>query len=157
MSTKLRAATTKDASALARLRYSFRSITDQNQENENDFLERCSQWMADRLSQGSWRCWVVEKENEIVGMLWLQLIEKIPNPTSEPEFHGYITNVFVDESLRGAGLGSQLLNEALRFCRSYPVHSIILWPSEKSRTLYERHGFSVKSNLLASDLVSVKI
>ena len=157
MSTKLRAATAKDAPALARLRYTFRSITDQNQENENDFLERCSQWMADRLSQGSWRCWVVEKENEIVGVLWLQLIEKIPNPTSEPEFHGYITNVFVDESLRGAGLGSQLLNEAIAFCRSYPVHSIILWPSEKSRTLYERHGFSVKSNLLASDLVSVKM
>lgn len=157
MSTKLRAATAKDAPVLARLRYSFRSITDQDQENENDFLERCSQWMADRLSQGSWRCWVVERENEIVGVLWLQLIEKIPNPTSEPEFHGYITNVFVDESLRGVGLGSQLLNEALSFCRSYPVHSIILWPSEKSRTLYERHGFSVKSNLLASDLVSVKI
>lgn len=156
MSAQLRRAGRSDAPALARLRYSFRSLSDKDLETGDDFIERCSQWMADRIEEKLWRCWVVEKESAIVGALWLQLIEKIPNPTAEPEFHGYITNVFVDESLRGAGLGSQLVEQALTFCKEYPVHSIVLWPSEKSRTLYERHGFSVTKNLLVSDLFGVR-
>ena len=77
----------------------------------------------------------------------MQLIEKIPNPTSEPELHAYITNVFVKESSRGQGVGSRLLNEAITLCKDQSVHAVILWPSEKSRTLYERHGFSVRSDL----------
>ena len=153
MSVQLRRATANDSTTLAKLRHTFRTISDQDLESEADFIARCSEWMAQRLNQELWRCWVIEKDDEIVGALWLQIIEKIPNPTAEPEFHAYITNVFVKESLRGAGLGSQLLTEALTFCKNYPVHSIILWPSEKSRPLYERHGFSVKSKLLASDMI----
>jgi len=36
----------------------------------------------------------------------------------------------------------------LDWCRAREVHAVILWPSEKSRTLYERHGFAVRSDLL---------
>lgn len=130
------------------LRYSFRSISDNDVESEATFLTRCSSWMSERLQQSNWRCWVVEQDSAILGALWLQLIEKIPNPTSEPEFHAYITNVFINEAARGAGLGSQLLTEALTFCKQQSVHAVILWPTEKSRTLYERHGFAIRPDLL---------
>jgi GNAT superfamily N-acetyltransferase len=144
----IRLANCSDARALTNLRYSFRSTSDKDVEAETTFLSRCTAWMSERLQQNNWRCWVVEKDNSIFGALWLQLIEKIPNPTSEPEFHAYITNVFVEESARGAGLGSRLLAEALAFCKQQSVHAVILWPTEKSRTLYERHGFAVRPDLL---------
>ena len=144
----VRIAKSSDARKLASLRHKFRSINVQDRESETEFIGRCAVWMAERLHQNNWRCWVVEQEHSLVGALWLQLIEKIPNPTAEPEFHAYITNVYVDESLRGHGLGSKLLNEALTFCKQQAVHAVILWPSEKSRTLYERHGFAIRSDIM---------
>ena len=143
----IRLAKPTDAPALAQLRYAFRSLTDQDVEPQSEFVQRCLTWMTDRFQRPNWQCWVAEQQDEIIGVLWLQLIEKIPNPTSEPELHAYITNVFVNESSRGQGIGSRLLTEALTFCKDQSVHVVILWPSEKSRTLYERHGFAVRSDL----------
>jgi GNAT superfamily N-acetyltransferase len=144
----LRLATQSDAAALAQLRYDFRASTGIATEPESEFVERCSAWMSAHLTDGSlWKCWVAESGN-IVGALWLQLVEKIPNPRAEPEYHAYITNFYVRETVRGKGIGSPLLTLALDWCREREVHAIILWPSKKSRTLYERHGFAVRSDLL---------
>jgi len=144
----IRIANPDDAPALAKLRYQFRSTTWGDVENDSEFLSRCEQWMQEHLQQSNWRCWVAEDDQKIIGALWLQLIEKIPNPTSEPEFHAYITNVFVHEAARGQGIGSRLVDEAISFCKQKRVHAVILWPSERSRSLYERHGFAVRPDLL---------
>jgi len=146
--TQIRLANPVDAADLARLRYALRSHAKTTSETEAEFLRRCTDWMSSRLQAKNWRCWVVEQKKSIIGALWLQLVEKIPNPTLEPEFHAYITNFYITESARGQGLGSQVLNEALEFCRGQQIHGVILWPSEKSRSLYERHGFAVRPDLL---------
>ena len=105
--------------------------------------------MAERLNEGSlWRCWVAEQDQALIGMLWLQLIEKIPNPISEREYHAYITSVYVCDSARNKGLGSELLSTALDWCRSAGAHAVILWSRERSRPLYERHGFRVPADLI---------
>lgn len=66
--------------------------------------------MADRLRPGGpWRCWVAERETTMVGVIWMQLVEKMPNPLGEREWHGYVTNFFVDERVRGEGVGGALL------------------------------------------------
>lgn len=84
----------------------------------------------------------------LVGALWLQLVEKVPNPTPEPEQFAYITNFFITESARGRGLGSRMLNEAIRWCRKQNIHLMILWSRKESRSLYERHGFTIGNDLL---------
>ena len=108
--------------------------------------------MTEALNRPEWRCWVaVNGESNIksplLGALWLQLVDKIPNPISEAEHLAYITNFYVTESARGQGLGTRLLNEALDWCRQNSVHSVILWPTEKSRPLYQRHGFDTPKGL----------
>ena len=144
----IRLATPGDAPALARLRYDFRASQDPANESEADFLARCTNWMAARLVPGSsWRCWVVEDAGRLIGTLWLQLIEKIPNPVAEAESHGYISSVYVEPSRRGAGLGSQLLEMCLRVCMTEGLDAVILWPSARSRRLYERHGFAARDDL----------
>jgi len=98
--------------------------------------------MERRLGADSaWRCWVAEREQAILGQLWLQLVEKLPNPVAEPERHAYVTNVFVREAERGHGLGGRLLETAMEWSRRRDVDSILLWPSEASRSLYARFGF----------------
>lgn len=143
-----RLARPSDAQALAQLRYDFRSSTGVATEPEAEFVERCRAWMTAHLNDGSlWKCWVAERDT-LLGAVWLQLVEKIPNPRAEPEYHAYLTNFYLQEAARGQGAGSRLLTMALDWCKARKVHAVILWPTEKSRTLYERHGFAVRSDLL---------
>lgn len=150
---QVREATPDDARQLARLRYEFRASVNEPNEAEDAFVARCAAWMAERLARGGpWRCWVVENEGEIGGHLWLCLIEKIPNPVPELERHGYITNVYVRDPLRGRGAGAALMETALAHCRQERVDSVILWPTARSRTLYARHGFSEPDDILETIL-----
>jgi GNAT superfamily N-acetyltransferase len=144
----IRPATAADAPALAALRYAFRAALNAPAESEAAFVARCSPWMVTRLAPGSaWRCWLAECDGAAVGQLWLQLIEKIPNPGPELEHHAYITNVYVDPAARG-GVGYQLMTAALSFCREQRVDSVILWPTDRSRSLYARHGFALPTDMM---------
>lgn len=149
----MREATPDDAHVLAELRFEFRASVNDAAEARSDFVARTKRWMAQRLGRGfPWRCWVAEREGLIVGHLWLQFVEKIPNPAVELEVHAYITNVYTRPEVRGNGLGERLLEAALEACREERVDSVILWPTERSRSLYERHGFAVRNDLMEAIL-----
>ena len=147
--TSIRPAVVADAPALARVRYEFRAGIEPTAESETAFVTRCTAWMLERLRLGAaWRCWVAQVRGAIVGSAWLQLIEKLPNPVAEPELHGYISSLYVQPAHRQAGLGSALLAECLRECEAMSVDAVILWPTPRSRSLYVRHGFAVRDDLL---------
>lgn len=138
----IRRASRLDARALARLRWEFRSAIGELDEEEDAFVARCAVWMRERLAkERAWRVWVAEAGGEAVGTAWLQLIEKIPNPVDEPEAHGYVTNLYVREAARG-GVGGRLLAAVLEECDESGVHQAFLWPTERSRSLYRRFGFT---------------
>lgn len=148
----IRLATPPDAARLAELRFAFRAALSPPAEAEADFVARCTPWMAERLvPENPWRCWVAETGGVVVGHLWLQLVDKIPNPGPELEHHAYITNVYVDPSARG-GLGQRLMTAALEFCREARVDSVILWPTAGSRTLYARNGFAPPDDIMEAVL-----
>lgn len=147
---KVRVATPDDAPALARLRFRFRTELGEPIETEEAFVDRCINWMADRLGENpQWICWVAEQASGIVGNLWLQVMEKLPNPVAEPERHAYITNVYVVPECRNDGTGALLMDAALEWCRNSEIDAVFLWPSERSRSFYQRYGFSVRDDLFA--------
>jgi GNAT superfamily N-acetyltransferase len=144
----IRPALPADARQLARLRYEFRSGLAQPAEPELNFVSRCEPWMAERLANRSWQAWVAEYGGAIVGHAWLYFIEKLPNPIAEPEWHGYITNCYVQPTNRGKGIGSDLLKAALAECDARRCDAVVLWPTPESRSLYERHGFALRDDLM---------
>ena len=145
----IRPATKADAPALARLRFEFRASQDPAVEPEADFLARCTAWMETRLVLGSsWRCWLAEVAGRVVGTIWLHRIEKLPNPVGEVECHGYVSSLYVAPASRGEGFGDRLLGTCLEACLAQGVDAVILWPTPRSRSLYERHGFMVREDLL---------
>jgi ribosomal protein S18 acetylase RimI-like enzyme len=144
----IRRARPGDAPALARLRLAFRGEVEPLQEDEGTFLVRCEQWMAERLGGADWRAWVAEAEAALVGTAWLRLVEKLPNPVAEPEWHGYVSSLYVVPEWRGAGVGSALLRACLEECERRMVDAVVLWPTARSRSLYLRHGFAVRDDLL---------
>jgi ribosomal protein S18 acetylase RimI-like enzyme len=138
----VRRAAREDAPSLARLRYALRAGLDPAEELSDAFRARCESWMAERLPPGGpWRCWVAERDAAIVGAIWLQIVEKIPNPLGEGEWHGYVTNFFVDEHARGAGVGSALLAALIGAPDTERLDALFLWPTDRSRRLYARFGF----------------
>jgi len=146
---RIRRGTPADAPVLAQLRYAFRAELDPPVEDELGFIERCTVWMGERLAPGgSWCCWVALLNEAIVGTIWLQQVEKLPNPAGHLGFHGYVSSVYVRPELRNAGLGSALLSACLAHADACGHDAVFLWPSPRSRTLYERHGFAVRDDLL---------
>lgn len=154
----IRFAIKADALQLSKFRYAFRSSTGSASENEAEFVERCRPWMEERLREGSsWQCWVAELDGALVGHLWIQVIEKIPNPRDESEYFAYLTNFYVAEEARSRGIGSRLLSVALRWCEQRDIYAVILWPTERSRSLYMRHGFAAREDLLELRIAEMRV
>ena len=112
----------------------------------NEGQRRYEEYRARQMADTTFR--TVYTEEAAKKELWLQLVEKIPNPRSEPEHHAYLTNFYVEEFARGKSVGSQLLSTAIAWCETQDVHAVILWPTERSRSLYQRRGFAVRDDLM---------
>jgi GNAT superfamily N-acetyltransferase len=145
----IRLASAGDAVTLARLRLELRSSSRTIVEDEQAFLARCESWMSERLrKETGWQCWIAEREASVMGAVWAQLIEKIPNPVAEPESYVYLTNFFVRPEYRSEGVGAQLLAAVLEWSKSKNAERVILWPTDRSRTFYLRHGFSFADDMM---------
>jgi ribosomal protein S18 acetylase RimI-like enzyme len=138
-----------DAAALAALRLAFRRDLAPLAEPEHDFISRCESWMRERLGvPARFRAWLARADGEPCGSVWLQIIEKLPNPVAEPEWHAYVSSLFVEPRARGAGIGTALLRAALEESERRGVDAVLLRPTPESRTLYQRHGFSVRDDVM---------
>ena len=139
---RIRVATPADCQALAEMRYRFRTELESPTEPQSRFVRRCRSWMLKRFCSSSppWRCWVLDDGKQLLGHVWVQLFEKIPNPVNEPELHAYVTNFYIVPELRNHGLGGGLLKKALSWCRTQGVDAVILWATPGSRSLYRRCG-----------------
>ena len=148
---RIRAATAADATILTQLRYELRTGLAPEVTPEAGFHERCAEWMVARLPWTDvWRCWLAEGESgEALGVVWIQFLEKLPNPVGEPGVHAYLTGFYVREAARNRGVGTALLTAALAACEERGVDTVFLWPTARSRALYVRHGFVEQSGMLA--------
>jgi GNAT superfamily N-acetyltransferase len=154
---QVRRALPRDADTLAQLRYAFRSEQRPATESLEAFAARCSNWMRPRLRGDSrWTAWLAERESRIVGNLWLQIVEKIPNPGPESELHAYISNFFIVPAERNTGVGTRLLNAAVGHCKAHGVDTVFLWPTQRSTPLYKRTGFEPPSDILVFELREAK-
>lgn len=155
MTHHVRPAAVTDVQALARMRYAFRAALAPAQEDERDFVRRVEAWMHERLADPrDWFAWVATVDDAIVGNVWLQRVEKMPNPIAESESLGYITNMFVNPERRSSGIGAALLTTAVDFAAETGIHTLILWPSPRSRDFYARHGFEARKNVFSRVLAS---
>ena len=96
---EVRPATPADASDLAELRWEFRTSRAPAAEDREAFIRRCAEWMRRELTSGdSWRAWVAVSDRRIVGHVWLDTVEKVPNPVAERERHAYVSNLYNSKS-----------------------------------------------------------
>ena len=140
---KIRLATDVDLDELARLRWAMTDEMIGATEPRAAFEARFGAFAQRTLTGDTWAVWVAERDARLLGMVWVQLVDRVPRPIEAAPAYAYITSVFVesDERNLGLGLGRRILDAAVGWIREQDVDSVILWPSERSGPFYERAGF----------------
>ncbi|MGW7265931.1 N-acetyltransferase family protein [Streptomyces sp. NPDC054842] len=149
----VRRAEATDASELARLRWAFKQ-EEHRQDHGGDAPEplhsvtRAERWIRKRLHDGRWLAWVAEEDGAIRGHVFLNLVERVPDPYEDNSPLGYVTNFYVIPGSRNRGYGAALLDALRRHARTADLNVLVVWPSERSAPLYGRAGFRPPEDLL---------
>lgn len=82
------------------------------------------------------RAWLAKKENKIVGSILI---------VERPKNQAQLRLLFVDQTVRGIGLGRWLVDESIRYCRASGFSLVYLWTVDgldRAISIYESVGFT---------------
>ena len=144
----VREADPADAPVLARLRWAFKQEEKADRSDPVRPVSDAEDWIRERLASGRWRAWVVEDDGEVCGHVFLNVVERVPEPYEDNTPLGYVTNFYVAPEYRNGGFGTALLEALRRHARDSDMEVLIVWPSERSAPLYRRSGFGSPAELL---------
>jgi len=145
----VRVAAIADADAVAHLRAEWSA-----DRTDPSFAARIADWMR---SEGDRRTtWLACVGDIAVGLGSLFEYRRMPKPREPDVCWGYIGNMFVRPAWRGRGIGAALLRALIAEADARGYVRIVLSPSPRARSLYERHGFVVPDASLPDDALLVR-
>ncbi|MEZ5920331.1 MAG: GNAT family N-acetyltransferase [Parvularculaceae bacterium] len=96
--------------------------------------------------------WLAISDGEAAAAMSVRLVRKAPKPGAPNARWGYLTNVYTAPKWRNTGVGSQLLGKLKEWARHERLEFLIVWPSDRARTFYERAEFKSPADVMILDL-----
>lgn len=143
----VRSATPDDAPALAALRWRW-AVPDRTPRDAEalEFAEALRRWMEEHGERSV--CQIAVLEGEPVGMAWLAVFERAPNPGDLVRRSGDVQSVFVLPEHQGSGIGRRLMEAICAAADSLGVRKLTLDARDAAVPFYERLGFSLRNGLM---------
>lgn len=138
---KIRLAKKSDIKALCHLRYHLYSEDGEATFSLKSYIKSASKVFLQSFNK-KWLHIVVEIRGELVGCASIYKITTLPRPYKSKRDFGYLTNAYVKPEYRNKKIGSKILKEVIKYSKKNGFESIIVWPSDKAKSLYKRAGFS---------------
>ncbi len=110
-------------------------------------LERRRTMWSASLEHAGYAAWVAEVDGTLGGFIDVFVFPDVAHGSKM----GLISNLVVDERCRGRGLGEELLQEAIHYCRDEGAAELHVWTGFDNKPaigLYKRVGFVDRSLLL---------
>ena len=103
-------------------------------------------WYAQESSRRVLR--LAEVDGVAVGMMNLAVFERTSRPGRPVSRWGYLANAFVLPEYRNQGIGKRLIMALLDHAASNDFARVVLSPSERSISFYQRAGFGPADELM---------
>lgn len=133
----IRLAEAGDVGAIAALR----ALWSEAAAADPEFEARMSAWLAaDGERRSVWLAVLVEQP---VGMASMFEYRRMPRPGRPDSRWGYVSNMFVREEHRSAGIGSALLTTLITAAEERGYARLVLSPAQPALSFYRRAGFIV--------------
>ena len=136
----VRKATGSDTAALAGLR--LRALVEGAGSAGPDavtFVALFSAWVSDHVF--THLPFVAVVDDEVVGMAWLMVAERVPSPERRHRLSGDVQSVYVVPESRGGGIGAALLEVVLAEAHRLELEHVTVHSADRAVSLYERSGF----------------
>jgi GNAT superfamily N-acetyltransferase len=137
-----RLAERSDAPQLAALRWDLRTDDDPafDAAARKAFIQEFVAWMNTAPDKDLLH-WVAEQDGDLIGVISVRIIHKMPSPEDMDGRFGYLTNSYVLPGHRNAGVGTALLAAVKNWALGEGLELLVVWPSEGAYPLYERGGY----------------
>lgn len=141
--TRYRRAQKADAPKLALLRWALRTDDSPNfdPEAKEQFIRDFVSWM-DSTADEDLVHWIAEQDSELIGVISVRVITKMPSPEALDDKFGYVTNTYVMQEHRDKGIGTALLEEVRSWALQKHLELLVVWPSCRAYPFYERGGYA---------------
>jgi GNAT superfamily N-acetyltransferase len=107
-------------------------------------LRDFTSWLADWMTahRDDVLCKIAVADGELVGMAWLAIYERVPNPDDRRRRTGDVQSVFVLPPFRGRGIGRRLMSELCAAADGLGIPTVTVRSSAAAMPFYERLGFT---------------
>ncbi|MEU1006254.1 GNAT family N-acetyltransferase [Streptomyces tibetensis] len=115
-----------------------------------EFVRHFVAWAKENA--GSHRCMVLVRDDRVIGMAWLAVVQRVPTPRAPRRASGDLQCVYVVPEARDGGLGGRLIRAVLDGARELGLERVTVHSSTRAVPAYARSGFQGSSRLLQAQV-----
>jgi len=131
---------------LARMRWDWAAESQAPVQQSSAFVDEFRTWFE--RHRETHFAFLAAAHGDAVGMAWLALLPRVPEPDAVARVGADVQSVYVDVAYRNAGVGRNLIEMALAHARATGAEHVTVQAGRRSLPLYERIGFRTSARLL---------